>query len=906
MGTYKRSRWIVLTVLLAIVFLLSSLAPPVHTQLRKASQLTLSPETFTIASGQSITITAKLTSDGRPLTGRQIVFTASLGSVSPNIVMTNERGEVSVVYTAPVVSVRTSVTITASFLGDSIYEGSTATCQGVVEAEVRLPTVSISGASFAIPETLKDEVSSYRMSIPEDFLKLLPIELPNESFILATSEDLYLVFADKSESGLAYVEGWRLPQSIDIKGINLSIVVAKYVAFEKEGTPTTIGEILSSPDDYKLKLVKVSANRRQISILYDLDEEPHVEFPITIGCLMEKPIKPLNIVKAILEKAKDFALKPDEQLVKDLLQVEGEECLWLFNFNYEYWYEVPAVTNGIVIPTDHLIFELIERSLPVMGRFVRLGGKVILYDVKTDIPYETVSSVKELKTNYDKYVGKVVKLVANCYGGYISVQEVIEENTPCGRDKAYVQDIGCVDIVVDVRLEGLMAWNEVGVPPKSEELLLVSGVSSYHQDEQFVRADGVFELVGKVVSTKQISDSLPEGIALLLCRAKKIGEIDFEKMAQQVKDEVRDRVGELYWALQNIYPYTGQPNIPFKIPRTVFNPVAPIFVRTPEEIPEIYVERNFAISIAVATPEAPVRLRIANSHITEISIVFKEVAKNVTIYFEKLLERPLSVPKPPGLVYAYYKISMNISREVLKEAHITFWVLKKWLVANKATTKDVTMLRYSVGKWEELPTRLIGENATHFKFVAETPEFSMFAIAVHTKTITNISETYRGTVEVNIAQPLKIYPDPDTPFPNTTVVGHPLKISLNVENPNNVTIVGIIVLNFTKSNIKLGDVHVYSDALYKGHPLLINKIIYNDTLVFTIRVAWYNPYFSFEPGLNANVTYFYVLFNEVGKYDWSLAVYVDFILIPPIPPTIPIDITLPTPLPINITPPKFP
>ena len=727
--TRRRSQRIALTVLLTIALLLLSLALPAHAQLRKATQLTLSPETFTIAPGQSITITAKLTSEGQPLAGKQIVFAASLGSISPNIATTNENGEASVVYTAPVVSVRTSVTITASFLGDLMYEGGTATCQGVIEVRVELPIVTVSGASFAVPETLKDEVASYRESIPEDVLKLLPIEVPSESFILATPENLYLVFADKSDSGLAHVEGWKLPQSISLKGISVTVVVARSVTFEKEGTPTTVSEILAKPDSYKLKLVKVSANRRQVSILYDPDERPHVEFPITVGYLTERPAKPLDVVKAILERAKDFALKPDEQLVKDLLRAE-EERLWFFNFNYEYWYDAPAITNGIVIPTDHPIFELIEKSLPVIGDFARLEGKVVLYDVKTDIPYEAVPSVRELKANYDKYAGKVVKLVANCYGGYISVQEVIEENTPCGPDRVYVQDVGCVNVVVDVRLEGLMAWNEVSVPPKREELLLVSGVSSHHQDEQFVKVEGVFELIGKVVSTRQISDSLPEGIALVLCRAKKIGEIDFERMAVQVKDEIKGRVGELYWALQNIYPYTKQPDIPCKVPRKVFNPVAPIVVEAPREIPEIRVERNFTICIAVATPEAPIRLNITNSHITNISIALKEVVKNVTIYFEKLPDRPPDVPKPPGLVYAYHEISVSISKEALKGAEITFWVLKEWLVANNARAEDVVMLRYHAGKWEELPTRLVDGNATHFKFVAETPGFSVFAIAV--------------------------------------------------------------------------------------------------------------------------------------------------------------------------------
>jgi len=734
----RRSR-LALTALLAVALLLFSLAPLAHAQFRKATQLTLSPETFTIAPGQSITITAKLTSDGQPLPGKRIAFTATLGSVNPNVATTNENGIASVVYTAPVVSVRTSVTITASFLGDLMYEGSTATCQGVVEVGVGLPTVSISGASFAVPETLKDEVSSYRRSIPEDALKLLPIEVPTESFILATPEDLYLVFADRSDSGLAHVEGWRLPQSISLKGVKVTVVVAKSVTFEKEGVPATVSEILANPDGYKFKLVKVGANRRQVSILYDPDRPPYVVLPITIGYLVERPAKPLDVVKATLGRAKDLALNLSEQVVKSLLQAEGKERLWLFNFNYEYWYDVLAVTNGIVIPTDHPIFGLIEKSMPVVGRFARLEGRVVLYDVKTDIPYEAVSSVRELKTNYDKYVGKVVRLVVNCYGGCISVQEVLREYA--GKD-----------VPIDVRLEGLVAWNEVSIPPKREELLSVAGVSNLHQDKPFANVSGVFELIGKVVSTKQVSDSLPDDAALAICRAKKMGEVDFEKLAQQVKDEVKDRVGQLYWVLQNIYPYAKRPDVPCVVPRRVFNPVAPIFVSEPREIPEIHVERNFTINIAVATPEAPIRLNITNSHITNISIALKEVVKNVTIYFEKLPDRPPNVPKPPGLVYAYHEISVSISKEALKGADITFWVLKEWLATHNAAAKDVVMLRYYAGKWEELPTKLVGENATHFKFVAETPGFSVFAIAVKAVAVTTGVEGY---VKDEVGKPIK-------------------------------------------------------------------------------------------------------------------------------------------------------
>ncbi|MEM0241108.1 MAG: carboxypeptidase regulatory-like domain-containing protein [Candidatus Nezhaarchaeales archaeon] len=47
-----------------------------------------------------------------------------------------------------------------------------------------------------------------------------------------------------------------------------------------------------------------------------------------------------------------------------------------------------------------------------------------------------------------------------------------------------------------------------------------------------------------------------------------------------------------------------------------------------------------------------------------------------------------------------------------------------------ATKDDVVMLRYHDGEWLRLPTKAIGENATHFEFTAETPSFSIFAIAI--------------------------------------------------------------------------------------------------------------------------------------------------------------------------------
>ena len=138
-----------------------------------------------------------------------------------------------------------------------------------------------------------------------------------------------------------------------------------------------------------------------------------------------------------------------------------------------------------------------------------------------------------------------------------------------------------------------------------------------------------------------------------------------------------------------------------------------------------------------------------------------------------------------------------------------------------------------------------------------------------------ISNIFKGRTEVAQAQLLKIYPDPKTPFPNVMITGQPFNITVDVENPNPVTINGWIMVNFTKAGITLDDVSIYSGARYKGYPLWIQKKgVYGNTLVVSISVNYLeDPYFNFQPGLNDNITYFTIQYNKEGTYDWSLAIY---------------------------------
>lgn len=459
----------------------------------------------------------------------------------------------------------------------------------------------------------------------------------------------------------------------------------------------------------------------------------------------------MNIIRKGLDKVKEYVFTIDKEFIKKFLETDGLKVLWLFNFEYEYWYDAVAVTNAIVIPINHPLLDLFEKSMLKLGELLKIDKTIILYDVNTTIPFENVKSVTDLKTNSGKYLNKVVKITVNSLAGYISVQETLKQYAGCDVNKVYVPDIGCIPIYLDVRLEGLINWNDLSTPPRREELLITAGISSFHQDKSFTTETGIFELVGKVVSTEEISNSLLDGIAVIICSIKKVGRIDYERIVKQTREEIEKRIGELYWTLLNIYPYQRKPDIPFKVPSKIYKPQSPIHVNSPVDIPEIYIELSFTIVIAVVTPDTPINTSIGNSDISNIYIKVKGRVENIVINFEKLLEKPSNTPDPPGLVYAYYRISTNISKDSIEKATITFSIPKEWLLKQNIEVDNIVLLRYVSDKWERLSTRLISENTTHYIFLAESPGFSYFALSAITEAIEEHVPTTLPIIIVPIA-----------------------------------------------------------------------------------------------------------------------------------------------------------
>lgn len=97
---------------------------------KNTTTLSISPSSFTREPDSSTILTATLTSDGTPLAGKTIAWSATRGAVSPTSGTTDSSGQISVTYIAP--SYETTDSITARFAGDTQYLASSGNSSGSI------------------------------------------------------------------------------------------------------------------------------------------------------------------------------------------------------------------------------------------------------------------------------------------------------------------------------------------------------------------------------------------------------------------------------------------------------------------------------------------------------------------------------------------------------------------------------------------------------------------------------------------------------------------------------------------------------------------------------------------------------------------------------------------------------
>lgn len=83
---------------------------------------------------------------------------------------------------------------------------------------------------------------------------------------------------------------------------------------------------------------------------------------------------------------------------------------------------------------------------------------------------------------------------------------------------------------------------------------------------------------------------------------------------------------------------------------------------------------------------------------------------------------------PSGYIYMYLVLETDKPSSDIDSATIKFKITQAWIQTNNIDKSTVKLLRYTDGKWQELATTKISEDATYVYYSAETTGFSAFAI----------------------------------------------------------------------------------------------------------------------------------------------------------------------------------
>ncbi len=707
--------------LVMVLALVMSVVIPVTRggDLRDPTSIEMSPTSFEIDAGENVTIRAKLTSNGTPLEDKSIEFSTLNGYLDPLISTTNATGVATTTFTAPKVNLVKSAEITATYLGSTIYKNCTNTTEGTVTPIYE--SVNRSGAAFSVPKSVEDDIDDYRGSLNLTRLEEFGIDVPTDEFILAEEDRTSIVLSDKSNKGVADIEGWQMPTNITLANNSLEVIIADNVTFTKSGTPATIDEILSTPSQYQLNLVKIDSIRRQVSILCDPDSGMGLDIPVTSGYLTDDADGVFASINRAIDNSKNLTLDSNITDIKETLNLSGDK-LPVFDFETDYWYNSTVETNAIVLTPGTPVLEFFKDIIPNGSDAIQLEEDLpVLYDVTTSFSAENVTSIEDIYNNTDSYKNEVISFTSKSYGGTISVQESLEHYTSCSEDRFPIPTPSgpvCVNIPVDVLLEGGVAWNQIELDNISSHTLLTVEASSRHQDEPYSNYSGEYRMIGKLIPISLFNQT-SEGYIFIVFEKEKIGELNYQELGEEVRDELKEEVKEINSVLTDFTNITLD-DIPAKEIIRSFSGVSDI----PESI-EFTNELNIEIEQIYSGEELDLGLN--NFYLSGLSMSCEGDQSDVTVNIEKVTNLSLDVPAEK--VYQSLEISVgNVDDSEITNASLEFSVSKDWMDQHNISKEDIGIYRYHDGTWGALSGTVYRDTDDKIYCRASTPGFSKFTI----------------------------------------------------------------------------------------------------------------------------------------------------------------------------------
>jgi len=549
------------------------------------------------------------------------------------------------------------------------YSGSIPYSMVVIDVHV-FENVSFQGAIFPVPTSLS-------AALPTN--AGLPFQMPYTSLIL-TKDKFFLVFSDKKlDGGLANVEGLNLI-NITWEGLSIGVVQAEKTSISNEGTQATIEEIKANPEKYSMKLVHLDVILQQCPFLIDIDV---LRAPVTVGKVLKSSISSMDL-SGLIEKIYTLNGNINRVHYDQIINSVGNG-LPIIDFQTPgYWLDSPATVNAIVLNSG-LVGEFVETltGSSVKEVVIPNGEAIVLYNINTE-PKSVTTTIQEINSAPDQYLGKVVTFEGSDLGVNVSIKKVLEH-------------FG-FPVPVDIILHGYVIWSRPA-PTTITELqsatILSVGVSSIHQDQAVGLVNDalkVYRYTGKIVSAQQVNESF-HGTLFVLYKREKIRDIP----TQEISSEVQQRIQDIILDLKHLFQ---------------------------RQSPEI-------VTISVISPEVPGVVEVKKDNIENITIHLKNQAENISVSVLKFDSKPPeALTNVSGDVYSYLEIdTQNVIDSDVTNAVITFKVSKSWIAANNIDENSVKLHRYTDGNWSALSTHILSEDSTEVYYSADSPGFSIFAIA---------------------------------------------------------------------------------------------------------------------------------------------------------------------------------
>jgi PGF-pre-PGF domain-containing protein len=563
------------------------------------------------------------------------------------------------------------------------------------DTPTRPQTTTVEGVAFAVPESLEDEVEEYRDDAPDD--------LQARAFVLATEEELYVVFTrQEPRTGVATVEGVVRDRDVETENLTFGVIGASSASFDTTGTETTVREVSRNPEQYRLELVRIGAQYRRVATLTDPDSGEDITVAATSGILVSNPRTASSLFQAVGEKARRLSKDASAERIDATLEDPRGPHLHTVSFETAFWADAPATVDAVVLTPGSAARAFAAEYGPA-GVVHAEDGQPVLYVAEESFDSRSVADVAAITSRAASLDGQVVETEVRLYQERISVQETLEHNTGCNQDLLQVQTPQgpvCVNVVQDVLLHGGLAWNDI--PQSRDGGLVVLGVSSNHQDapEQF--EEGRYRIEGEVVSSSRIDASLPEGAVLVVYELERVGSIDYDAVRAEARGIIETRAGELTTRLRG---QVGGGDVEIATNRAVegtgpATPGEPATVRFPERS-----RGPVAIEQARITVSTPVEtLRVETAEVTSIRG---------------------DVPQPPGRQIRVLNVSASVSEEAIAEASFRVRVS----TAAIPDGETVTVHRFHDGAWTRLETSVVSRDETAIVVEVRTPGFSYFAVS---------------------------------------------------------------------------------------------------------------------------------------------------------------------------------